>query len=299
MHSGFISVVGRPNTGKSTLVNYITGQKVSITSPRPQTTRNTVRGILTGEGFQMVFLDTPGVLKPQNRLDSQMLQEAELSRDGVDGLVLVTQPFRQEDLHPTDRDILRKLEGRQNQVVCALNKCDMHDEGTILRSIRILSETFSFREIVPVSALTGKNMDRLQKILRDLIPEGPLYFDSGQYTDQPERQLAAEFIREKILLFLRDEVPHGIGVEIVTFQEREGSNLLDISATIYCEKQTHKGILIGREGEMLKKIGIHARRDIEDLLGIRAHLTLWVKVREDWRNSPHDLRMLGYWRDVK
>ncbi|MFO7635898.1 MAG: GTPase Era [Clostridia bacterium] len=292
--SGFISVVGRPNTGKSTLVNNITGQKVSIVSPKPQTTRNTVRGILTEEGHQMVFMDTPGIHRPKNKLGEYMVNSAVSSLSGVELVLLVTEPGYGGVIGEDDREIIHRLKDRHERTICVVNKCDMYEEKHIIRSIKTLSGLAPFHSILPISAFTGKNMDILKGLILELLPEGPMYFDQNQYTDQPEKNLAGEFIREKMLLFLREEIPHGTGVEVLSFQERETTGIIDIQANIYCEKKSHKGIIIGEKGEMLKKIGTHARRDIENLLDAKVYLTLWVKVREGWRNNKRDMRMMGY-----
>ncbi|MFO7610901.1 MAG: GTPase Era [Clostridia bacterium] len=291
--SGFIAVVGRPNVGKSTLINKLTGQKVSIVSPRPQTTRNTVRAIITDEGSQIVLMDTPGIHTPRSKLGEFMVGRAMEALDDADGIVYIAEAA---DRSPgkTDLMIIEKLRGMKPPVVLALNKCDSTDPSRIAEAISNFSRQMEFYDVVPMSALTGENVDVLLGIIRGMLPEGIMYFDPGDYTDQPERVVAAEFIREKILLLLRDEIPHGTGVEITTFKDREGKNIIDIDAVIYCDKKSHKGMIIGKNGAMLKKIGTMAREDLENLLGARIFLQLWVRVKEDWRNKNTVLRDLGY-----
>ncbi|MBN2557188.1 MAG: GTPase Era [Clostridia bacterium] len=291
--SGFIAVVGRPNVGKSTLINKLTGQKVSIVSPKPQTTRNTVRAIITDENSQIVLIDTPGIHTPRSKLGEFMVGRAMEALDDADGIIYMAEA---PDGSPgkTDLMIIEKLRGLKPPVVLALNKCDSTDAARIAGAISNFSRQMEFHDVVPISALTGENVDVIFEIIRGMLPEGIMYFDPGDYTDQPERVVAAEFIREKILLLLRDEIPHGTGVEITTFKDREGKNIIDIDAVIYCDKKSHKGMIIGKNGAMLKKIGTMAREDLENLLGARVFLQLWVRVKEDWRNKNTVLRDLGY-----
>lgn len=291
--SGFIAVVGRPNVGKSTLINTLTGKKVSIISARPQTTRNTVRAIITDEDSQIVLMDTPGIHKPKSKLGEFMVKRAIDSLNDSDGVIFVVEA---SDLGPgkTDTVILERLRNIKPPVILVVNKCDTASEEQIFSTIASFSANLKFHEVVPVSALNGDNTDVLPGIIKNLLPEGVMYFDGEDYTDQPERTVAAEYIREKILQLLRDEIPHGTGVEITLFHDREDKDIIDIDATIYCERKSHKGIIIGKKGSMLKKIGSLARADLEALFGVPVYLQLWVKVKEDWRNSNTVLKDLGY-----
>lgn len=291
-YSGFIAIVGRPNVGKSTLLNALLGQKLAIVSNRPQTTRTRVLGVLTQETSQMVFLDTPGMHTPRTRLGEFMMQTVRDALQGIDGVMVVvdaTMVTRQ------DRDIVAEMSVRKEKKTLVLNKIDLLPKEKLL----LLMQSFAaagFDEIVPISALTGDGVPQLKAILTAMLPEGPRYFPEDTLTDQPERFLCAEIIREKALLHLHDEVPHGIGVEILALK-KQNDDFAEIDATLYCERAAHKGIIIGRQGAMLKTIGIEARRDIETMLGLHVNLRLWVKVREDWRNRNDDLRTLGYQRE--
>ncbi len=291
--SGFIAVVGRPNVGKSTLINTLTGKKVSIISARPQTTRNMVRAIITDEDSQMILMDTPGIHKPKSKLGEFMVKRAIDSLNESDGVIFVVEAT---DLGPgkTDTMILERLSNIKPPVILVVNKCDTAGEEQIFSTIASFSSRLQFHEVVPISALNADNTDVLPGILKKLLPEGAMYFDGDDYTDQPERTVAAEYIREKILQLLRDEIPHGTGVEITLFRDREDKPMIDIDATIYCERKSHKGIIIGKKGSMLKKIGSLAREDLEALFGVPVYLQLWVKVKEDWRNSYTVLKDLGY-----
>ncbi|MBN2883419.1 MAG: GTPase Era [Clostridia bacterium] len=291
--SGFIAVVGRPNVGKSTLINTLTGKKVSIISAKPQTTRNTVRAIITDAESQIILMDTPGIHKPKSKLGEFMVKRAIDSLNDSDGVIFVVEA---SDLGPgkTDSMIIERLRDIKPPVILVVNKCDQASEEQVFRTITSFSSSLKFHEVVPISALNGDNTDILPGILRKLLPEGVMYFDGDDYTDQPERMVAAEYIREKILQLLRDEIPHGTGVEITLFHDREDKDIIDIDATIYCERKSHKGIIIGNKGSMLKKIGSLARADLEALFGVPVFLQLWVKVKEDWRNSNTVLKDLGY-----
>jgi len=291
--SGFIAVAGRPNVGKSTLINTLTGKKVSIISPKPQTTRNTVRAIITDDDSQMILMDTPGIHKAKSKLGEFMVKRAVESLDDSDGIVFMVEAT---DLEPgrTDAMVIQRLKQVRTPVVLAVNKCDEASEEQILKTIAAFSEAMDFHDVVPISAVNGDNTDVLSKILKELLPEGPVYFDSDDFTDQPERIIASEYIREKMLHLLRDEIPHGTGVEITVFRDRDESDVIDIEATIYCERKSHKGIIIGSKGSMLKEIGSKARKDLEHLFGARVYLKLWVKVKEDWRNRNSVLKDLGY-----
>ena len=288
-HSGFAAIVGRPNVGKSTLMNAMVGEKVAIVSNRPQTTRNRIMGVATGEGWQTVFLDTPGLHKPRTKLGEYMVRSVQDAMDGIDVLLVMVDVG---DVGPQDRAIVAEMAQRKVRKLLVLNKTDTVDDARLLAMIQSFAEA-GYDEIVPVSARTGKGMDELKRLIIAGLPEGPKYFPDDMMTDQPERVVCAEIIREKALLHLRDEVPHGIGVEMMAIN-KISETLTEIHATIYCERASHKGIIIGKQGAMLRTIGQEARRDIENLLGTKINLQLWVKIREDWRNRMDDLRTLGY-----
>ncbi len=287
--SGFITIVGRPNVGKSTLMNALVGEKVAIVSNRPQTTRNRIMGVMTRPECQMVFLDTPGIHNPRTKLGEYMMQSVRDAMDGMDGaLVLVdaTQVGEQ------DRTIVRQMGEKKVPRVLALNKIDLLPKEKLLALIASFADC-GYEAIIPISAMTGDGLEELVAALAARLPEGPKYFPDDMMTDQPERLICAEMIREKALLHLRDEVPHGIGVEMMGMN-KESDDFMEIHATIYCERDAHKGIIIGKHGSMLQIIGSEARKDIEQLLGMHVNLKLWVKVRPDWRNRKDDLRNLGY-----
>lgn len=287
--SGFITIVGRPNVGKSTLMNALVGEKVAIVSNRPQTTRNRIMGVMTRPECQMVFLDTPGIHNPRTKLGEYMMQSVRDAMDGMDGaLVLVdaTQVGEQ------DRAIVRQMGEKKVPRVLALNKIDLLPKENLLALIASFADC-GYEAIIPISAMTGDGLEELVAALAARLPEGPKYFPDDMMTDQPERLICAEMIREKALLHLRDEVPHGIGVEMMGMN-KESDDFMEIHATIYCERDAHKGIIIGKHGSMLQIIGSEARKDIEQLLGMHVNLKLWVKVRPDWRNRKDDLRNLGY-----
>jgi len=288
-HSGFIAVIGRPNVGKSTLMNAFVGEKVAIVSSRPQTTRNRIMGIATGDGWQMVFLDTPGLHTPRTKLGEYMVKSARSALDGVDALVVMVDASA---MGAQDRAIVEEMAEIPVKKALVVNKVDQVAPGALMPLLNTLHEA-RYDEIVPISATRGDNMDRLKALLQSFLPEGPMYFPEDMITDQPERLICAEIIREKALRALREEVPHGIGVEMQAIT-KVSDGLTEIHATIYCEKASHKRIIIGKQGEMLGRIGSQARADIERLLGTKVMLKTWVKVREDWRNRLDDLRTLGY-----
>ena len=291
-HSGFIAIVGRPNVGKSTLLNALLGEKIAIVSNRPQTTRNRILGVSTQENSQLVFLDTPGVHTPRTRLGEYMMQTVRDALQGVDGLMVVVDSTQ---VGKQDRELVTQMCERKVKKTLVLNKIDLLPKEKLLALMASFSDQ-GFDEIVPVSALTGDGVQELRQTLIAMLPEGPRYFPEDTLTDQPERFLCAEIIREKALLHLREEVPHGVGVEVMRM-EKHGEGMTEIHATIYCERTAHKGIIIGKQGAMLRTIGSEARQDIETLLDTRVNLQLWVKVREDWRNRRDDLRTLGYMRE--
>ena len=288
-HSGFVAILGRPNVGKSSLMNRFVGEKVAIVSERPQTTRNRILGVAAGEGWQIVFVDTPGLHKPRNRLGEFMMQEAEAAREDVDAVLAVV-----DGAHLGERDaaILDDVRQMACPKFLAVNKTDLVTPEQLMPRLASLNVE-GFERVFSVSARRGDNVDALKTALVAAMPVGPKYFPDDMVTDQPERVICAEIIREKALRNLYDEVPHGIGVEMMDMQ-KIGDGRMEIHATIYCEKASHKGVIIGKQGAMLKKIGSEARADIERLLGCKVMLRLWVKVREDWRNRTGDLKTLGY-----
>lgn len=291
--SGFVTIVGRPNVGKSTLINRLVGEKISIISSKPQTTRNTIKTIINEENCQIIFLDTPGIHKPKTKLGEYMVNLAEGTLNEVDIVLFLVEAT---DTVPGEGDlfILEQLKKLKSHVFLIINKIDTVKKEQILASIKNYSSLMNFKTIIPVSALNDEGTDIVIKEIKKLLPEGPKYFPDDIITDQPERMIAAELVREKVLNLVNEEVPHGVGVEVVSFKERADKNIIDIEANIYCEKDSHKGILIGKEGKMLKKIGSMSRQEMEDLLGTKVFLQLWVKVKPDWRNSDNMLKILGY-----
>ena len=288
-HSGFIAIIGRPNVGKSTLMNAMVGEKVAIVSNRPQTTRNRIMGICTQEGSQIVFLDTPGLHTPRNRLGEYMMKSAQDALQGIDALIVMVDATA---VGKQDRAVVEDMSKHKVKKVLVLNKIDLLEPQSLLALIASFAEA-GYDDIIPLSARSGDGLKQLKELLISYLPEGPQYFPSDAITDQPERLICGELIREKALYHLKEEVPHGIGVEMMSIKKMS-DNLIEIHATIYCERPAHKGIIIGKQGSMLKTIGQEASRDIETLLGSRVHLQLWVKVRENWRNRMDDLRTLGY-----
>lgn len=290
--SGFITLIGRPNVGKSTLMNCLIGEKIAITSHKPQTTRNKITSILTKEDFQCVFLDTPGIHKPKHKLGEYMVRSAENTFNEVDLVLMLIEPT--EKVLDMDQYVIDRLENVKTPVVLVINKIDTIERDKLLEVIDAYRKLHSFAEVVPISAMKGSNTDELMRVIKKYLPEGPQYFPEDMVTDQPERQIASEIIREKALYLLQDEIPHGIAVEIMSMKKRPDQNMVDVEATIYCEKDSHKGIIIGKQGSMLKKIGSQARRDMERLLGSPIYLQLWVKVKKDWRDSDFLLKNFGY-----
>lgn len=290
--SGFVAVIGRSNVGKSTLLNTLIGEKVAIVSDKPQTTRNRIHCVLTREHYQIVFIDTPGIHRAKNKLSEYMVKTATSTLDEVDVIVLMLDIA--DGIGPGDRNILEMLQNVQTPIIVALNKADRLSPEELSKRIEEFKTEFNIDNYIAVSALLGTNLDQLESKILEHLDEGPKYYPDDMITDQPERVIIAELIREKALELLREEIPHGIGVEITSISEREEQQLIDIYATIYVEKKSHKGIVIGKRGQMLKQIGQRARRDIENLLGTKVYLELWVKVTEDWRNNIVALRNLGY-----
>lgn len=291
--SGFVTIVGRPNVGKSTLTNRLLGEKISIVSSKPQTTRNTIRTIITSENSQVIILDTPGIHKPKNKLGEYMVNLAKNTLDEVD-IVLFMVDATDEKPGAGDNYIVEQLKTLKTPVILILNKVDLIKKELILERIKNFSQLMNFMDVIPISALSDEGTAIVMKEITKVLPEGPKYFPDDIITDQPEKVVVAELIREKILELIQEEVPHGTGVEVTSFKERQGRDLIDIEATIYCERDTHKGIIIGKEGSMLKKIGSLSRTEIENLLGVKVFLQLWVKVKPDWRNSDNMLKTLGY-----
>ncbi len=293
MKSGFVTLIGRPNVGKSTLMNAMVGEKIAITSNKPQTTRNRILAVCTRDEGQIVFLDTPGIVKARNKLGEYMVDQAVNTIGDVDLVLFVAEP--DETIGAGEHHIADLLGDAKTPVILVLNKMDtLENPNEILRYIELYKGLFDFAEIVPVSARTNANMEELYGTIFSYLPEGPMYYDEDTVTDQPERAIVAEMIREKALHALSDEIPHGIAVTIESMKERKGKPLMDIEATIICERDSHKGIVIGKGGVMLKKIGSNARYEIERLLGVKVNLKLWVKVRKDWRDSDIQLKNFGY-----
>ena len=291
--SAFIAIVGRPNVGKSSLLNRMLGQKIAIVSSKPQTTRTRIMGVLTEKDTQLVFIDTPGLHKPRNDLDKYMLRSVNESVAGVDACLLVVEAGR--DITEGERIFAEKFKALDIPAVLAINKTDTIKDKTILAAqIAELSKLYPFSAVVPCSAENGGGVEELKQELRALSSEGGFMFDEDTLTDQPERVIAAEIIREKLLRLLEKEIPHGSAVFVEKMKERENGGIIDMDAAIYCEKSSHKGIIIGKGGSMLKKIGTYAREDMEKFFECKVNLTLWVKVKEDWRNREGILRSLGY-----
>ncbi len=293
MKSGFVALIGRPNVGKSTLMNTLIGQKIAITSSKPQTTRNRIQTVFTDERGQIVFLDTPGIHKAKNKLGEYMVKVSTRTLRDVDLVLWLVEPGT--FIGEGDEHIFEILSNVEVPVILAVNKVDsLKQKDDILEVIAKYSSKMNFADIVPVSALKGTNTDELLKVIFKYLSEGPMYYDEDTVTDQPIKQIASELIREKALKFLQDEIPHGIAVEIDTWSYRKGGGMVDIEAAIVCEKDSHKGIIIGKGGGMLKKIGSAARKDIENLLECKVNLKLWVKVRPKWRDSDVQMKNFGY-----
>lgn len=288
--SGFVTLIGRPNVGKSTLMNHLIGQKIAITSNKPQTTRNRIQTVLTTEEGQIVFVDTPGIHKAKNKLGEYMVTIAERSLGEVDVVLWLVEPTN--FIGAGERHIIQQLQKVKTPVILVINKTDTVKREEILSFIDTYRKEYDFAEIVPVSARTGDNTDELVKVIFKYLPYGPMFYDEDTVTDQPERQIVAELIREKALHSLNEEIPHGIAVAIDRMKmERK---VMHIDATIICERDSHKGIIIGKQGAMLKKIGSAARYEIERLLDCRVNLKLWVKVQKNWRDSDYMMKNFGY-----
>lgn len=288
--SGFVSIIGMPNVGKSTLLNTIAGQKIAIISDKPQTTRNKILAIYTNKDEQIIFTDTPGIHKPHNKLGEVMVKSANESMSDVDAILFCVDATK--PICKTEREIAESIDKVKAPCILVINKIDMIKKDLLLPLIAEYSNLHEFASIVPISAKTGDGLEILLNNIRQFIPKGPKFYYDDMVTDQPEKQIAAEIIREKLLWLLDKEVPHGIAIEIERMKENK--NVTAINASIYCEKASHKGIIIGKNGEMLKKIGTMAREDIEKMLDKKVYLELWVKVKNDWRNNNSLIKNFGF-----
>ena len=290
-HSGFAAVIGRANAGKSTLVNKLVGEKVAIVSPKPQTTRNTIRGVINDENYQVVLVDTPGIHKPKNKLGQFMDRQSKGSVAGVDVIILMIDAAR--EANKADDEAIRLADGAKVPVIAVLNKIDLINKESLLAQIAKLSNDENISEIIPASAWMGDGCDVILEKLKSYIPEGPKYFPDDIYTDQPEQVIAAEMIRESVLYLLHDEIPHGVGVDIRSMKYKK-SGVCEIHADLLCERDSHKSIMIGKRGAKLKEIGSAARKSIEGMLGAQVNLQLWVRVKPGWRNNMSAIKDLGY-----
>ena len=290
--TGVFSVVGRPNVGKSTLMNALCGTKIAIVSDKPQTTRTRITGVLTRGEYQMVFLDTPGLHKPKNRLGDFMVKVVNETVADVDTVLLLVEPVARIGI--PEQMLIDKIKQFDMPAILVINKIDTVEKETLLEVMAMYAEACDFLAVIPLSAKNGDGVELLENVLREQCFDSPALFPEDMVSDQPERQIVAEIVREKLLTLLDKEVPHGTAIEIEKFSERADSDVLDIGAVIYCERKSHKGIIIGKNGAMLKKVGAMARADIEEMLGCRVYLQLWVKVKEGWRDSVGLIRNFGY-----
>ncbi|WP_438310996.1 GTPase Era [Sporosarcina sp. FA9] len=290
--SGFISIIGRPNVGKSTFLNHVVGQKIAIMSDKPQTTRNKVQGVVTTEDSQMIYIDTPGIHKPKHKLGDFMVKSARNTLKEVDVIMFMVNA--EEKIGPGDRYIIEMLEHTETPVFLIINKIDLVHPDQLLEIIVSYKNEYDFAEIVPISALNGNNTDRLLETLKKYLPLGPKYYPDDQVTDHPERFIISELIREKVLHLTREEIPHSVAVIIEKIEREEKRELVNVMATIIVDRDSQKGIVIGKKGVLLKEIGTKARYDIEMLLGSKVFLELWVKVQKDWRNKPGRLKEFGF-----
>ena len=290
--SGFVAIIGRPNVGKSTLMNHLIGQKIAITSKKPQTTRNKIQTVYTCEDGQIIFLDTPGIHKAKNKLGEYMVNVAEQTLKDVDVILWLVEPTTY--IGAGEKHIAEQLQKTSLPVILVINKVDTVKKEDILQVIDNYRKLYDFAEIIPASALRGQNTKDIVNSLFKYMPYGPMFYDEDTVTEQPQRQIVAEIIREKALHALDEEIPHGIAVTIEKMRERKGQHIVDIEATIICERDSHKGIIIGKQGSMLKKIGSNARFEIEKMLEERVNLKIWVKVKKDWRDSDTLMKNFGY-----
>lgn len=289
--SGFVTIVGRPNVGKSTLMNHIMGEKLSIVSNKPQTTRNNIQTILTKDNYQIVFVDTPGIHKPKHKLGEYMVNSARDSIKDVDLVLFLTNP--DEEIGRGDKFILESLKNCKVPIFLVLNKIDENTQDRVAKSLEMYSKEIDFKEIIPISALKGKNVDTLVKLMVENLPEGPKYYPDDMITDVQERFVISEIVREKALRSLRDEVPHGIAVDIIQMKQKDNGSY-QIEVDLICEKESHKGIIIGKNGQTLKRIGEKSRYEIEKFLHNKVNIKIWVKVRKEWRDNQNLLKELGY-----
>jgi len=289
--SGFVTIVGRPNVGKSTLMNYIMGEKLSIVSNKPQTTRNNIQTILTKDDYQIIFVDTPGIHKPKHKLGEYMVNSARESMKEVDVVLFLTNP--DDEIGRGDKFILESLKNSKAPVFLVLNKVDEFTQIKVADSLAMYSKEFAFKEIIPISALKGKNVDTLLGLMVDNMPEGPKYYPDDMITDVQEKFVVSEIVREKALRTLRDEIPHGIAVDVIQMKQSPNGTY-HIEVDLICEKDSHKGIIIGKNGQCLKKIGETARYELERFLRTKVNIKIWVKVRKEWRDNQNLLKELGY-----
>lgn len=290
--SGFAAIIGRPNVGKSTLMNHLIGQKIAITSRKPQTTRNRIQTVYTSERGQIVFLDTPGIHKAKNKLGEYMVNVAQKTFQDADVILWLVEAS--DYIGAGEKHIAQQLQKTKLPVILVMNKVDKVEKKQVAGFIEAYRKLYDFAEIVPVSALRSVNLDTLLECIFKYLPYGPQFYDEDTVTDQPQRQIVAEMIREKALRCLEEEIPHGIAVTIERMKERPQGDMVDIDATIICERDSHKGIIIGKQGAMLKKIGSQARTEIENMLETKVNLKLWVKVKKDWRDSDFLIKNFGY-----
>lgn len=290
--AGFVTLIGRPNVGKSTLMNQLIGQKIAITSSKPQTTRNRIMTVYTDDTCQMVFLDTPGIHESKNKLGEYMTKAAKSTIDEVDVVLWLVEPST--FIGAGEKGIIEELKKCKKPVILVINKIDTVEKENLSKFEDAYRSQMDFAKVVHTAALRRINIDEVMEAIKEFLPYGPAFYDEDTLTDQPERQIAAEIIREKALRLMKDEVPHGIAVTIERMRQREDKELMDIEATIICERDSHKGIVIGKGGSMLKKIGSTARCDIEELVGMKVNLQLWVKVRKDWRDDKTQMKSFGY-----
>ncbi|MDF2838870.1 MAG: GTPase Era [Evtepia sp.] len=289
--SGFITLCGRPNVGKSTLTNALVGEKIAIVSNKPQTTRNRILAVLNKGDCQFVFMDTPGLHKPRSRLGDYMVDVVRRSVADVDAVVLIVEPI--PNIGAPEQELIDRIRDLGLPSILVINKIDTVPKEELLTVMKVYSEAHSFQAILPVSAKKGEGVSELLELLSAFLPEGPQLFPEDMVTDQPERQICAEIVREKLLLLLDKEIPHGTAVEVTKFSERD-SGIIDLHVTIYCERDSHKGIIIGKQGAMLKKISTYARQDVEHFMGTKVYLETWVKVKENWRDNVNLIRNFGY-----
>ena len=293
--SGIITICGRPNVGKSTLTNTLVGEKIAIVSSKPQTTRNRICAILNKDDTQFVFVDTPGLHKARTRLGDYMVDVVRKSVADVDGIMLLVEPVA--NIGPAEQELIGRIKQIGAPAVLVINKIDtVEEKEKLLEIMAVYGQAHEWDAIVPISAQNGDGMEELLKILSNWIPEGPQLFPEDMVTDQPERQIMAEIVREKLLRNLDKEIPHGTAVEVTKFSQRD-NDIIDCHVTIYCEKDSHKGIIIGKQGAMLKKISTHAREDMEAFMGAKVYLETWVKVKENWRDNPNAIQNFGYVQD--